>query len=162
LRCPRGTVGLPPIIKAKDEQARPTSVADAVGAIGYGAGSAIAIVTMPLAVPLVLVTGGITYSAVEHVQDHPSLVAQEKLQIGMTVAKVSELMGMPTDRFFLEPAHTEVWSFKRSEQNNALWIGFVDNQLIWLRYTIWYDTNWHYDWLTALTTRSLKATEISR
>jgi hypothetical protein len=153
LRCPPGTDGLPPIVKAKDEQAKPTSVADAVGGIAYGTTQAIAITSIPVVVPLVLIPSALVYSAVGRYHDHPSLVAQEKLHLGMTAAEVTELMGTPTARFFLEPAHTEVWYFKRSVQS-PLWIGFADNHLIWLRYTYW------DSWLTALTTRSLKAAEI--
>jgi hypothetical protein len=38
--------------------------------------------------------------------DHPSAVAQEMLQLGMTVSKAAELMNEPIAMFFLEPAHT--------------------------------------------------------
>ena len=94
----------------------------------------------------------LVYAGVENLHDHPSLVAQEKLRLGMTATNAAEIMGEPTTTFFLEPAQTEVRYFERSAQL-PLWIGFTDNHLIWLRYT-------NMDnWLSAVTMLSLKFAE---
>ena len=161
LRCPSVPVGSPLTVETKDEQGKSMSMGEVAGGITYGVAQTAAVAAIPGVIALVLIPSAIAYSGVRHVQDHPSLVAQEKLQLGMSAANVSQLMGTPTARLFLEPAHVEVWYFDRSEPNNELWIAFVDNQLMWLRYTTWYDTNWQYDWLTAFTTRSLKAAAIT-
>ena len=91
----------------------------------------------------------------DYVHDHPSIVAQGKPALGMTVAEAAELMGMPTVSFLLDPAHTEVWYFDRPDRI-PLWIGSADNRLIWLRYT---NSNYRP---TGLMKRSLKAAETRR
>ena len=177
--------GTPPIIKATDVQAEPvpkcpTPVNKATdeqtepgpkGPIGYikyyvtGAvlgigtfvvGAAYLTVWYVVAVmPVIVIPPFLVYAGVENLHDHPSLVAQEKLRLGMTATDAAEIMGEPTTTFFLEPAQTEVRYFKRSVQL-PLWIGFTGNHLIWLRYT-------NIDnWLSAVTTRSLTVAETPR
>jgi hypothetical protein len=172
----------PPIIKATDVQAEPApkcrtpvnkgrdeqTVPGPKGHIGnikyyvnsavLGIGSFVVVVAYLTAyyavavIPMIVSPPFLVYAGVENLHDHPSLVAQEKLRLGMTATNAAEIMGEPTTTFFLEPAQTEVRYFERSAQL-PLWIGFTDNHLIWLRYT-------NMDnWLSAVTMLSLKFAE---
>lgn len=153
--------GPPPVNKATDKQTEPAPKGPAryfkyyagvvVYSLGVVVGAGIYYAAM-LVIGAVIFPPFLVYAGVGHLNDHPSLVAQEKLRLGMTAAEAAEIMGEPTTTFFLEPAHTEVRYFERSVQL-PLWIGFTDNHLIWLRYT-----NSDY-WLTAVTARSLKVAE---
>jgi hypothetical protein len=182
MHCPTGTEALHPIVKATNEQAEPApkcplpvnkatdeqTEPGSKGPIGYFkyyvTGAVLGIGTFVVGVayltvwyvvavmPVIVSSPFLVYTGVENLHDHPSLVAQQELRLGMTATDAAEIMGEPTTTFFLEPAHTEVRYFERSAQL-PLWIGFTDNHLIWLRYT-------NIDnWLGAVTTRSLKVAE---
>jgi len=86
---------------------QPAAVGGFASYVGWLAWPVLAVVVLP---PLLV------QFEIDYLHDHPSAVAQEKLQLGMTTSEAAELMNEPTGMFFLEPAHTEVWYFERSDQ----------------------------------------------
>jgi hypothetical protein len=108
LRCPPDDEQTEPMpTRPIDLVAWPAAIGGFASYVGWLAWPVLAVVVLP---PLLV------QFEIDYLHDHPSAVAQEKLQLGMTTSEAAELMNEPTGMFFLEPAHTEVWYFERSDQ----------------------------------------------
>jgi hypothetical protein len=119
-RCPKGSDGSPPVDEARKETF--------LGALGQSLLLSAGLVLSPILIPA---AAGYAGGAAAH--DRPSLEAQEKVALAMSVEDVVALMGEPKATFLLMPAGTEVRYWERSV-SPPFWVGLEDAQVVWLRF----------------------------
>lgn len=62
--------------------------------------------------------------------DKRSLMAQEKLALGMSGSDVARIMGKPSLAFLLEPVRADVRCFDR-QLHEALCVGLEQDRVVW-------------------------------